>query len=42
MLSYPITWTLTAAVNGFYLYYLCRQLFQQGRSAVVPALAGGR
>ena len=31
MLSYPITWLLTAAVNGFYLYWICRKLFLSRR-----------
>ena len=26
MLSYPITWAVTAAANGLYLYWVCRRL----------------
>ena len=29
MLSYPITWAITAAANGYYLYIVCRKLFRQ-------------
>ncbi|MBS1369525.1 MAG: MATE family efflux transporter [Lentisphaeria bacterium] len=31
MLSYPITWIITAAANGIYLYWICRKLFRSGR-----------
>ena len=27
MLSYPVSWALTAAVNGYLLYRVCRKLF---------------
>lgn len=27
MLSYPVSWGLTAAVNGFFLYRVCKKLF---------------
>ena len=28
MLSYPITWGITAIANGYYLYLVCRKLFR--------------
>ena len=31
MLSYPITWIITAAANGLYLYWICRKLFRAAR-----------
>lgn len=30
MLSYPITWLITAAANGLYLYWICKKLFHPG------------
>ena len=31
MLSYPITWGITAIANGYYLYLVCRKLFRNER-----------
>ena len=31
MLSYPITWGITAAANGYYLYRVCGKLFRNVR-----------